>query len=259
MSDFAPSASELFKALKGRGRLYDFMCCCPAHRDRTPSLHVTEKNGQVLLHCHAGCSQEAVIGALRDARLWPEPRNGHHPRYSNGNRREPEPKIVTPDELRLAPALPPPTLDDERVQHYRRGVMATPNVEREHIYYQGGVPVFIKQRLKEGSQKFVPHWRVEDGDAELWQNIAPVDFKKLPYVAPGGDPFKVEGSRARSLFWCEGEKDVDTLAKLGLDAFTFGSAGHIPTGAALYLKGRKVVIPVDNDDAGRRDAEAKAQ
>ena len=137
--------------------------------------------------------------------------------------------------------------------------MATPNVEREHIYYQGGVPVFIKQRLKEGSQKFVPHWRVEDGDAELWQNIAPVDFKKLPYVAPGGDPFKVEGSRARSLFWCEGEKDVDTLAKLGLDAFTFGSAGHIPTGAALYLMGRKVVIPVDNDDAGRRDAEAKAR
>ena len=137
--------------------------------------------------------------------------------------------------------------------------MATPNVLREHIYYQGGVPVFIKQRLKEGSQKFVPHWRVEDGDAELWQNIAPVDFKKLPYVAPGGDPFKVEGSRARSLFWCEGEKDVDTLAKLGLDAFTFGSAGHIPTGAALYLTGRKVVIPVDNDDAGRRDAEAKAR
>ena len=190
MSDFAPSASELFKALKGRGRPHDFMCCCPAHRDRTPSLHVTEKNGQVLLHCHAGCSQEAVIGALRDARLWPEPKNGgHRPSYLNGNRRAPEAKIVTPDELRLAPALPPPTLDDERVQHYRRGVMATPNVLREHIYYQGGVPVFIKQRLKEGSQKFVPHWRVEDGDAEeLWQNIAPVDFKKLPYVAPGGDP-----------------------------------------------------------------------
>ena len=50
MSDFAPSASELFKALKGRGRPHDFKCCCPAHRDRTPSLHITEKNGQVLLH-----------------------------------------------------------------------------------------------------------------------------------------------------------------------------------------------------------------
>src|SRR4051794_27544943 len=109
MSDFAPSAPELFKALKGRGRPHDFMCRCPAHQDRTPSLHVSEQNGQVLLHCHAGCTQEAVISALRDARLWPESKNnGSHRSYSNGNHQSggPEFGVVTPDDLRVVPSLP---------------------------------------------------------------------------------------------------------------------------------------------------------
>jgi putative DNA primase/helicase len=39
---------------------------CPAHPDRTPSLHVDDddENGKVLLHCHAGCSTAEVVKAL---------------------------------------------------------------------------------------------------------------------------------------------------------------------------------------------------
>lgn len=44
---------------------------CPAHEDAHPSLSVTERDGRVLVHCHAGCPQEAVVGALRERGLWP--------------------------------------------------------------------------------------------------------------------------------------------------------------------------------------------
>ena len=45
---------------------------CPVHEDRDPSLSVSEKDGNPLVHCKAGCSQQAVIGALGKRGLWPE-------------------------------------------------------------------------------------------------------------------------------------------------------------------------------------------
>lgn len=47
------------------------MCRCPAHDDHKPSLHVSVQNGRVLVKCHAGCSQDAVIDALKRRGLWP--------------------------------------------------------------------------------------------------------------------------------------------------------------------------------------------
>ena len=49
---------------------YKFTACCPAHDDRTPSFTASDVNGKILLKCFGGCSQESVIGALRDLGLW---------------------------------------------------------------------------------------------------------------------------------------------------------------------------------------------
>ena len=57
-------AEQIVRALGGRYNGNNGMCRCPAHEDRNPSLNVTERGGQVLVHCHAGCTQEAVLEAL---------------------------------------------------------------------------------------------------------------------------------------------------------------------------------------------------
>jgi 5S rRNA maturation endonuclease (ribonuclease M5) len=77
----------------------------------------------------------------------------------------------------------------------------------------------------------------------IWslQGITPVLYR-LPEVI-----------KAEEVLICEGEKDADTLAALGLTATT------CPMGAEKwreryneYLKGKRVVIIPDNDDAGRK-------
>jgi hypothetical protein len=46
----------------GHGR---WIAKCPAHKDRSPSLSVRElDDGRVLLHDHAGCKVEEVLGAV---------------------------------------------------------------------------------------------------------------------------------------------------------------------------------------------------
>lgn len=44
---------------------------CPAHDDQVPSLGVTAKAGQLLVHCYAGCDQQTVLQALAERGLWP--------------------------------------------------------------------------------------------------------------------------------------------------------------------------------------------
>jgi hypothetical protein len=42
-----------------------WLACCPAHEDRSPSLSVSETDeGNVLVHCFAGCETRAVVNAV---------------------------------------------------------------------------------------------------------------------------------------------------------------------------------------------------
>jgi hypothetical protein len=68
------NAASIAQALGGRRTGRTWMACCPAHDDKTPSLAIRDGvDGKVLVKCHAGCSQEAVIDALRRKGLWEEP------------------------------------------------------------------------------------------------------------------------------------------------------------------------------------------
>jgi len=41
-----------------------WMACCPAHKDTSPSLAISEVNDRVLIHCFAGCETEDVMAAI---------------------------------------------------------------------------------------------------------------------------------------------------------------------------------------------------
>jgi hypothetical protein len=66
---------------------------CPAHDDRNPSLSVRDAGDRLLVHCFAGCSPEAVVGALglRMADLFASP---------------PPPGFVKPAPRPHAPTIP---------------------------------------------------------------------------------------------------------------------------------------------------------
>ena len=72
------NAARIAQALHGgRKSGASWVACCPAHEDRTPSLSVRgSTDGRVLVHCHAGCAQAAVIAALKDLGLWPNREQG---------------------------------------------------------------------------------------------------------------------------------------------------------------------------------------
>ncbi|MBU6232574.1 toprim domain-containing protein, partial [Patescibacteria group bacterium] len=64
------NAKAIVVALKGHWYGSSGICRCPAHDDAHASLSVSERQGKVLVKCHAGCSQIAVIDALKRCRLW---------------------------------------------------------------------------------------------------------------------------------------------------------------------------------------------
>jgi putative DNA primase/helicase len=79
----------------------------------------------------------------------------------------------------------------------------------------------------------------------------------VPYLG-GADPFDREVI-TDEIYWPEGEKDADTLIRIGLSAVTFGGTGDgLPSGCARYFAGRNVIVLADNDTAGRQHAEKKA-
>ena len=165
-----------------------------------------------------------------------------------------------PIDLNAAPTFPPRTPPDQDgkprfVSAGDEGPRIRDDEKRRHIYRIGGIPVRIKIMRKDDNAMNV--YRVTDTDGTTgWQYRKPEGFIAVPYFT-GCNPF--EGEQDQFIYWPEGEKDVETLARIGLPAFTFGGCGDgLPAGCEQYLAGRQVVILADNDDEGRNHAGKKA-
>lgn len=57
----------------------NWVACCPAHEDKSPSLSIREvDDGRILIHCFAGCPAETILNSLEltFSDLHPERLNG---------------------------------------------------------------------------------------------------------------------------------------------------------------------------------------
>ena len=125
----------------------------------------------------------------------------------------------------------------------------------EHIYYDEHGERFLKVRkCRDGDgKKQYPqyHW-----DGNGWAKGKP-EAPKIPYRLPQ----LIAAPTATIVYFVEGEKDCDNLAKLGFVATTAseGAAAKWDPALTAYFKDRHVVILPDADRPGRAHAQKVAK
>ncbi|MEG1515882.1 MAG: hypothetical protein RSD95_13415 [Clostridia bacterium] len=214
---------------------------CPAHDDKKASLNVREndKGDGILLRCHAGCTSEAICGALGItlADLFYE-----KPSRATEKR---APALSEKPERRYASYADAYGYLGELVCCYR-------------YTDERGKMLFEVARIleRDGGKTFRQH-RPAPEAKELFPIIKSVpEAMRVLYRLPQ----LIEAIGAgQSVFLVEGEKDVETLCGLGFVATT--NPGGASKGKTKWLtryteqlRGADVVIIPDNDEPGRNHA-----
>mgnify|MGYP005852013251 CR=1 FL=1 len=208
---------------------------CPAHDDNRPSLSISEGDaGGALVHCHAGCTPEAITAALglRLADLMPakaEPirRTAPKPVHNVGG------MFTTADDG--VAAL-------ERRHGPRAAVWTYRNADGEPV------GMVVRWNLADGEKDVRPVSR-RAGALGGW-TIGAMPSPRPLYHLP--DLLARPGERVHV---GEGEKCADALAGLGLLATTSaGGAKAANKNDWTPLAGREVVILPDADKAGEEYA-----
>lgn len=195
---------------------------CPAHNDKGPSLRITRAGDKILVHCHAGCSQEAVLSALED--------KGYS--LKNVKRTDVKKKYKSKNLTDL--------YDEPGLQFVK-----------SYIYYHAdGKPNYASVRLfdSDAGEKtfrqatFVDGWWVKGtkaiGHYVLYNYAAVIEAIK----------------KGETVYMMEGEKDADTMIRLGFVATCIIAGAGKNKWRDVYtqqLQGvKKLVQFIDNDWAG---------
>lgn len=231
----------------------EWVACCPAHDDRSPSLAVKEGDDErVLVTCYAGCSTEEVVQALglELADLFADraPSNGHH---------APRPK-ATPKQKRPAPPPPEDLPSEDEVSAWQDELLEQPAAIARAQEVKGWDKAALSQLgvgLHEGRLRFP----IRDGQGQL------VNVVKYKPQAAEGEPKSVAlRGRPRGLFpapedlgksnvlLVEGEPDAITAATLGVPAVAVPGVNGWKSEYAARLSGREVVVCMDCDEHGRK-------
>ena len=125
----------------------------------------------------------------------------------------------------------------------------------------------------DGAPRIVATYSYVSADGEVLYEVVRMEPKDFRQRRPVGDGYAYSLGDVQpvlyrlpellrfphaTVFFCEGEKDTDRLGSLGLTATTISGVDEVDTGLVEPLRGRDVIILIDNDKPGATKAEKAA-
>jgi len=242
---------------------------CPAHDDKRPSLTVSEgDDGRALVHCHAGCTAEAIVKALgRTMRDLMAPRVAPEAHGKGGN--------VAPRRATGGGAAPPrPTAPDATSDALGRDVaeLAAECAARLHADFNATGRLWTTRAVDERTARRFGVGVTADGCYWTFPVVdagGRVVALKHHRIDPSGDGNKCfwipKGVASRHVWpvyldapgpvWlCSGELKGLAVVAAGRSAvgITGGEAAELPDGLADVLAGRFVAVVGDEDAQGHK-------
>lgn len=256
---------RLLSRVSGPNGSGEWMARCPCHDDKTASLSVGVKRqdgrDRIVFDCHAGCDGKDILKALgiETRQLWdPEKPAGNgqkkpaaktEPKQAPGITHTEElpdgTKVHTVEKKEQEPGIKWDLSSPKKVYSYRDAdgaeVFQVCRFEQEHN----------GKRIKTFRQRrYAPEDPKANASGYVWSVPEPVRASTL-YRLPELLAAVREG---RTVYLVEGEKDVETLARLGIPATCNpGGAGKWTDGYTERLRGADVVILPDNDPGDGQD------
>lgn len=242
------TAEGIAKQLSRNGKVQrtpgGWLCHCPAHDDREPSLNIGEKNGKLVWKCYTGCDQMSVWQAM----VQKIPALGKDiPMASSSSRHTTHTTTVPP--------VPPSALPDKARQWLLgRGIsdeaITTMQIgwddERVGVafpYYAHGVLEYVKVRKRQPKESGRPDWWQTPGGGYTYYGIDNID------------------PETTTVYITEGEVDALSLMTIGIwdtvsvpnGAGVTDSNEHpafVASSADLFRQFDKIVLAVDGDEKG---------
>ena len=226
----------------------EYKCHCPAHDDKQESLSVNEGDKGIMLKCHAGCDFSSICAKLgmkeRDL-FWDD-----NPRPSSG-----KPKAAK------ALVAPKPKKDEppKVYMSYQAAFGYVGKIENIYRYTDAqGQLIFSAVRIMppSGIKTFRQCRPADPGKSEfpIVCNVPREISDGLVYRLPA---VKAAIQAGETVYVVEGEKDADTLARLGRCGTTCARGADSWTQAhGEQLRGADVIVIPDNDNSGKKHEES---
>lgn len=215
-----------FRVVKYNGN-NSYQCTCPSHDDKKASLTVSFTGDKILLHCHAGCKTEDILSGaeLKAADLFLNdlPQRASWISYVE--------KCVSEQMKRTF----------RYVEHYDYE-----NRDSEYVY--------TKVRLEDRKgEKEIRYGYLENKRLHLsLKRKTGKSAKELKGLYGGVRDVKAAIEKGDPVFYCEGEKDVNTMKSHGYVAITAGGSDDWQKAHAEHFRDANLIILQDNDQSGEK-------